>query len=174
VPVTIVSGSPGCGKTSVCRILAATQTLGVHIESDYFFGFLPNKLDPSMPGSQSQNETVLRAYTVASEIYSSGGYSVYLDGVIGPWLLPLITPVLHRFDYVLLHASESVALARVRQRTTQGSARPSVAMRMHRQFSAVIDSYGAHVVRTDHKSAEEVAREIDTYRGTGKFTVSDA
>lgn len=171
--VTIVSGSPGTGKTSVCRILAAKHTLGVHVESDCFFDFLPNKLDPSKPESKSQNETVVRAYVAASEIYSSGGYSVYLDGVIGPWLFPLITPILHRFDYVVLHASESVVHARVEQRTIQSSARPSVVMRMHKQFSEVIDSHERHVVRTDSKSVEEIALEIDSNQGTGRFAISE-
>jgi adenylate kinase family enzyme len=38
--ITIISGTPGAGKTSLARALAAGDPKGVHIETDEFFRFL--------------------------------------------------------------------------------------------------------------------------------------
>ena len=65
------------------------------------------------PESGVQNETVVRAYCQAAKAYSEGGYSVYLDGVVGPWMFSLIAPVFPLWDFVLLHAPLDVALSRL-------------------------------------------------------------
>ena len=68
------------------------------METDVFFHFLAHRIDPSQPESKDRNVTVINAYTKAAVEYAAGGYSVFMDGVIAPWLLPLISPVLKNFE----------------------------------------------------------------------------
>ena len=165
--VTIVSGTPGSGKTNLCSYLAERDSRGVHIESDHFFRFLSHGLDPSTTESKTQNEIIVRSYAAATKVYSDGGYSVYLDGVIGPWLFPLLMPILGKFEYVLLHASLHITLARIKNRSGQDSATPGVAMRMHKQFSNVVNKYSRHVIDTGTLSIDAVAMEIEARRVNG-------
>ena len=167
--ITIISGIPGSGKTSLARHLAASVPNGVHIESDVFFRFLSHRVDPSLPSADGQNSVVVRVYLAAAIEYSAGGYDVYLDGVIGPWQLPLITSLCPDMRYVLLHATLEVALARVRARTSQPSATEDVVVRMYEQFSNLPDVYRKHVISTSDKTIEvlaseyRVGRERDAY-----------
>jgi cytidylate kinase len=158
--IVIISGAPGSGKTSLARRLSAGDARGVHVESDIFFRFLAHRLDPSLPAAHEQNSTVVRAYLAAAAEYSAGGYRVYMDGVIGPWLFPAITSMVPRFQYVLLHATLGEVLSRARSRNTQPSATPAVVARMHEQFSVVVDTFRKHVIDTEGKSMEQVANEF--------------
>jgi adenylate kinase family enzyme len=163
--ITIISGAPGSGKTSLARLLSASEPRGVHIKSDMFFHFLAHRVDPSLPAADSQNATVVRAYLAVAIEYSAGGYGVYLDGVIGPWLLPLIASMASDIEYVLLHAPLNVVLTRARARTSQPSATPDVVIRMHEPFSNIPEAFRKRVIQTNDKSIEQVANE---YRASSK------
>lgn len=141
----------------------------MHLEADRFFDFLTHEIDPSTPAAKTQNETVVKSYVAAACAYAAGGYAVYLDGVIGPWMLPLLMPTLGRIDYVLLHAAEAIALKRVKSRDGQDSATSGVALRMHKQFAAVAAEYEEHVVRTDDKGPAAIVDEIQARCAQGDF-----
>lgn len=165
----IVSGPPGVGKTAVAGRLARQAAMGVHLETDAFFGFVSRLLDPSTPAAGVQNETVVQAYCRAAVEYQQGGYQVYVDGVIGPWLFPLIQPILRSFDYVLLDVG--LALAQARNRARAGVISADIVERMHAQFDQPRRAYPAHVVRTDDLSVEDIARRIADDRRDGRYTV---
>jgi predicted kinase len=167
--IVVISGTPGSGKTSVSRLLSANDPHGVHLESDTFFRFLSHRIDPSDPDAQVQNKTVVRAYIAAAMEYAAGGYTVYLDGVIGPWLLPTITSTFSRFDYVLLHTPLNEALSRVKARQTQPSASSGVVIRMHEQFSAIFTEFHNHVIETNGKSIRQIADEFLARSAEGSF-----
>lgn len=171
MPITIIGGAPGAGKTSLARLLVASEPKGVHVESDVFFRFVTHRVDPSLPDANDQNAAIVRAYTGAAVEYSDSGYSVYLEGVIGPWLLPIITPIARAFDYVLLDVSLDSALARVQSRGAQSSATPEVIRRMHPQFAAVIPASRRHVVQTDGRSLYEVANELRSAQAAGALAI---
>jgi thymidylate kinase len=174
VPLTLISGTPGAGKTSLARFLASSDPNGVHIESDIFFRFLAHRVDPSLPAAHGQNVIVVRAYVAAAVEYSAHGYSVYLDGVIGPWMLPLIVSMAPTIEYVLLHVPRDVALARTQERTSQASAKPEVVGRMHEQFSQFLIPYRKHVIQTHGKRVEEVADEFRSGRTAGAYVLQDS
>jgi cytidylate kinase len=167
--IVVISGPPGSGKTSISRLLSANDPYGVHLESDTFFHFLSHRIDPSDPGAQVQNKTVVRAYISAAVEYVAGGYTVYLDGVIGPWLLPTITATFPRIDYVLLHTTLDEALSRVKARQTQPSASSGVVGRMHEQFSAILTEFHDHVIETNGKSIRQTADEFLARSAEGAF-----
>lgn len=169
--ITIISGTPGAGKTSLAHFLSLDERNAVHIESDVFFRFLAHRVDPSLPEAHEQNSTVVRAYVSAALEYSDGGYLVYLDGVIGPWMLPLIVSMAPNIEYVLLHAPLDVALARTKGRASQASAKPDVVRRMHELFSKAIEAYQRHVIQTKGKSVEEVANEYRSGRIKGAYVL---
>lgn len=167
--ITIISGSPGCGKTSLCACLAKMDSLGAHIETDRFFHFIPHRLDPSLPESKSQNEMVVRSYITSAKIFSEGGYSVFLDGVIGPWLFPTILPLRGEFNYVLLHADLEVMQARIESRKGQDSAIPEIAIRMHGQFADIVDNYRKYAICTNNMPTDTLAFQVKDKIEAGKL-----
>lgn len=87
--ITILSGPPGSGKTTVGRILAETaEKPTAHLVTDSFYvaikkGFVP----PFLPEAARQNEVVIGVIVETMLGYAAGGYDVVVDGIIGPWSL---------------------------------------------------------------------------------------
>lgn len=161
--ITVVSGTPGSGKTTLAATLAAAQADGVHLETDVFYDFLSHAIDPSTPESQRQNEVIGASYSAAACAFAEAGYEVFVDGVIGPWWLDDLRRWLPSFDYVLLHASLSSTLERVeaRRAVRQASASSRMVRVMHRHFERALDGYATHVIDTTALTPEEV---VATYR----------
>lgn len=145
----VIGGNPGCGKTTLAAQLALQHQRGVHLHTDDFYGYISHPLDPSKVESHNQNQAVGNAYCAAAKAYSDAGYTIYIDGVVGPWHLAQLHERLGSFHYLLLHAPIEVAQQRVAARAGQSSARPSMVERMHKHFDAVIEQYARHVVMTD-------------------------
>src|SRR5450432_804278 len=119
--VVVITGSPGSGKTTVCASLARRSAKGVHIESDGFYSFVAQPLSPVLPESHAQNETVIRAAARAAAAFAQGGYEVFLDGIFGPWFMPVIIEELRAraipMEYVVLHCELERAIQRASSRS---------------------------------------------------------
>lgn len=170
----LIGGCPGSGKSTVARAVASRVEHSVCIETDLFFDFVQGLIDPSSPEAKSQNHTIVSAYCNAARIYSAGGYAVCLEGVLGPWFLPLVSTELGEFDYILLHVSLPTSRERIASRVGERPVRPSVVDRVHPQFQRVVDDYSAHVIDTESRDVEDVASEIEKKRDTGLCTISAA
>lgn len=134
-PLTIVTGPPGAGKTTVCRILAARAERGLLLDSDLFYAFPARPVDPSLPEAHAQNVAVVRALGAAAGAFLEGGYAVVLDGIVGPWFLDTLRGALPSgwpVDYAVLDVALDVALRRVRER--DGAGPSAVVERMHAAF----------------------------------------
>jgi AAA domain len=124
MPIIIVTGPPGAGKTTVASRLAALSRLGVHLLGDQVFhwivaGYVP----PWMPGTSRQNATVINAIASAAIQFAEGDYDVFVDGIIGPWFLPhwrKVAGASSPTHYLVLRPSRQVALARAIGRRGSG------------------------------------------------------
>ena len=168
----LIGGSPGTGKTTVTRALADGDEHAVCIETDVFFDFVRHRIHPAEPESHSQNHTVISAYCQAARAYADGGYQVYLEGVLGPWFLPVVRSSLDcDFDYIILHASLAEVQRRVAARTTQAYVSPGVIEGLHPQFEKLLADYPDHVIHTDSTDIDTIVSSIQQRRAMGASVI---
>jgi cytidylate kinase len=157
--ITIISGCPGTGKTTLSRALADAEGAGLHLVTDTFYHFPAHPLDPTTPASHAQNTTIMRAIGRATAAFVEGGYDVFVDGVIGPWFLPTLLiewSAVLRVEYVILQATLAEELARVLRR--DGPATQARVQAMHKAF-AERGGDARHVIETTGRSAAAVRAE---------------
>ncbi|MFW0787704.1 AAA family ATPase [Gordonia sp. CPCC 206044] len=114
--IVLLTGPPGAGKSTTAAALAAGFEKSVHLHTDDFWHYIVSgAIPPYLPESDQQNQTAMRAIALTTVTYAEGGYTVVVDGVVGPWML-------HHFDaavreaitvhYLVLRPSRETALAR--------------------------------------------------------------
>jgi predicted kinase len=169
-PIVIVSGCPGTGKSTLARALSRRAERGLHLDSDLFYGFPAAPIDPATAEAHAQNATVMRALARCAHAFAEGGYHVFLDGVIGPWFLPLLREELHgaALAYVVLRALEEDAVRRVHERDGAG---PSARVRhMHKAF-AELGEHRAHAIETSGRRRRDVLAEALEGLSSGRFAL---
>ena len=85
---------------------------------------------------------------------------MYLDGIVGPWFLPVLRPYLEPVGathYVVLQLSEDEALARVRAR--QGHGLSPTVTQMHRQL-AELGPFEKHRIEVGDLSEAEALEAV--------------
>jgi predicted kinase len=167
--ITIVSGCPGSGKTTLSKALAGVLPNGLHIVSDRFYEFPARPIDPTRPESQHQNTVIMRALGRATQTFAEGGYDVVLDGVFGPWFLPVLLPELAGewpISYVLLQIPEAEAVERVRRRDGPGAS-PGV----RHMVTAFAESpgFGTHRIDTRGLAPEPLLERVRAGLSANRF-----
>ncbi len=117
----LLAGPPGSGKSTVGPLVAGRFDHAATLEADWFFTTIAGGfIKPWLPAADAQNQTLLRACASAAAALSQGGYAVVVEGVLGPWNLPLMTDELTRASaevhYVVLRPAIDVVLARAATR----------------------------------------------------------
>ncbi len=167
--LTIVSGCPGTGKTTLAALLSTASPRGLHFVADVFYDFIGEVISPILPESQAQNTTVTIATARAAAAFASGGYDVFIDAVIGAWWLPVMAPELRPTVHcAFLRAPLDQTLRRARERPDAEKFSAEGVRYMHAGF-AKLGQFDVHVVDASNQSSAETFAEVSRRRAAGEF-----
>lgn len=148
--VAIISGCPASGKSTLARQLAATSDKYLHLQTDLFFNSMRGLIDPSLPEARHQNENIVRQYCGVANGFREDGYHVLVDGVVGPWMLSIVTGALRTFRYAILHPNLTTALSRGASRREKHVSPESIS-KMHSEFTGCLPEYEAYYFEDSSK-----------------------
>jgi hypothetical protein len=128
---------------------------------------------PYDPAADTQNHVVLDVIAAAAFTYALGGFTTFVDGIVGPWMLPhfhrraRIHPELP-VHYVVLRPAREVVLSRAQRRTEPTAlTQEGPILHMWDQF-VDLGEFERHVIDTSREdryfSAQSVAAAIDSQR----------
>jgi predicted kinase len=173
--IVILTGSPGTGKTTVAGRLAKDRPRGLHIPADVFYTFPARAIPPYRPTARKQNTDIIVAVTRTAAAFAGRGYGVILDGIFGPWFLPVMADELRStplaVHYVVLRAPLDVALRRVQRRI--GHEKDHVVRQLDAAFSD-LGPFASHAVDTGSRSAAAVASGLGPLLDRGAFLLDIA
>lgn len=159
--ILILTGTPGAGKTTTAKALAAMPgPPKVHLHSDDFWHFIKHgALPPFLESAHRQNEVVVNVLAQAAEGYAKGGYFVVVDGVVGPWFLEAFRRLSSRIHYVVLHIDVESAIARCQARGGDTLTDPQVIRALHGQL-ALLGEWGSHALDVRGQSPERALAKV--------------
>ena len=177
-PLLLLTGSPGCGKTTVAPLVADRHELSACLDLDWFFAKVRRgAIEPWREEAHTQNRVVLSAAAEATAGFAMGGYFTVAEGILYPFMLDLFVKACERHgvtvNYAVLRAPISVVQQRVHDRRVEPQhvgalADATVVDDLWTQF----ESHGVeerHRVDSGERGPTEVADEIDRRLEAGDF-----
>jgi predicted kinase len=182
-PLLLLTGSPGCGKTTVAPLVADRHEPSVCLDLDWFFAKLRRgAIDPWRAEAHAQNRIVLRAAAEASAAFAAGGYFTVADGILYPFMLDLFAASCARHGVAMHYAVLRAPIELVQQRVQDRRAEPQHAGAL--ADAEVVDDMWTrfeqqgvaerHRVDSGRHFPEQVAEEIDRRFAAGAFQVESA
>ncbi len=168
--VLLLSGAPGCGKTTAAGLLANRPGRpAVHLHADCFWGFVgTGRLLPVEPEAHQLNRVVLSAVAAAADRFAAGGFLTVVDCALGPWMLDLFERLERPVHYIVVRVPPDEAVARCAIRAGDALKDPAIIHDLHRQF-ADLGSLAAHALDVAGLSPEAVADAIDEALAGGAY-----
>ena len=177
-PLLLLTGSPGCGKTTVAPLVADRHERSVCLDLDWFFAKLRSgAISPWRKEAHAQNRVVLHAAAEAAAAFAAGGYVTVAEGIIYPFMLDLFATACARnairLHYAVLRAPIAVVQQRVQARTIEpehaGALADAVVVEdLWTQFES-LGVEARHRVDVGRRSPRQVAEEIDRRLRAGEF-----
>jgi broad-specificity NMP kinase len=177
-PVLLLTGSPGCGKTTVAPHVADRRGPSVCLELDWFFAKVRKGfIEPWQDEAHAQNRVILGAAAGAVATFAEGGYFTVAEGILYPFMLDLFAeacaPHGISLNYAVLRAPVGVVQQRVRDRRSEPEHFGALA------DAGVVDALwaqferhgveGRHRVDSGERTPDAIAQEIDSRLGAGEF-----
>lgn len=174
--VTVLTGPPGAGKSTVAQLLADHLTPSVYLHSDDFWRYIKQGwIAPYLPEAHQQNQVVLQVLVSAAFGYADGGYQVICDGVVGPWFIGVFRVTAKEralpLSYVILRPDQHTTLERATSRADDALTDPEPIRSLHGQFSN-LGAYEAHVLDSTSLTAEATADSILQGVATGAYLLN--
>jgi hypothetical protein len=168
--ILILAGPPGAGKSTTAHgLVAASDKPAVHLHSDDFWHYIrKGMIPPYLPEAHKQNEVVMTVLAEAAEKYAAGHYFTVLDGVVGPWFLPLFKKVTQPLHYIVLRPPLKDAIERCRLRGGDTLTDPVPIRALHTRFS-MLGELEKHVLETAGHTPEDTLAAVRAALLSGRF-----
>jgi broad-specificity NMP kinase len=125
-PLLLLTGSPGCGKTTVAPLVADRHEPSVCLELDWFFATLRRgAIEPWRAEAHRQNRVVLHAAAEAVASFAEGGYFTVAEGIVYPFMLDLFATACEPRGVALHYAVLRAPVELVRHRVEDRRAEPA-------------------------------------------------
>ncbi len=174
----LLTGSPGCGKTTVAPLVADRHEPSACLDLDWFFAKVRRgAIDPWRQEAHRQNRVVLHAAAEAASAFAGGGYLTVADGILYPFMLDLFATACERNGVALHYAVLRAPIEVVQQRVQDRRSEPQHAAALA-DAAVVEDLWGQfesqgvgtrHLVDAGARNPEEIAGEIDRRLQAGEF-----
>jgi hypothetical protein len=177
-PVLLLTGSPGCGKTTLAPLVADRHVPSVCLDLDWFFAKVRQGfIEPWRSEAHTQNRVVLRAAAEAVAAFAGGGYFTVAEGILYPFMLDLFaaacTPHGVSLNYAVLRAPIGIVQQRVQDRRTEPEHLGALAdATVVDELWAQFEGHGVeerHRVDSGTRTLAAIAQEIDERLGSGEF-----
>jgi chloramphenicol 3-O-phosphotransferase len=174
--IVILSGPSGAGKSAVAESLCERYDRTVHIETDEFFGWIRmGYVHPMKPESSRQNVMISRAVARSATAYIQDLFAVFIDGVIGPHLLPVYVEELRAskvpVHFVILRPTLDESMRRIAGRPPERRLSKADHGRLYEQFVSYGD-FGGITIDNTAMTADQTADRVMDACGAGECLVS--